>query len=128
MLLPGSRTLTIAPMVVLPIVVAFDAGSVALMQLAASDNAAGAGRAGVTAIYNDNQATPDNAQAAYDAAKSVTDGHGETIDPTSFRIHSNGSVTLTVGKSTDTALFKHLPGLRGLTSTQNTMTVSRSNW
>lgn len=128
MLLLGSRTLTVVPMIVLPILVAFDAGSVALMQLAAPDNAAEAGRAGVTAIFNDNQATPDNAQVAFDAAKEVADTHGETIDPTSFRIHSDGSVSLTTGKSTDTVLFKHLPGLRGLTHTQTTVTVNRSNW
>lgn len=128
MLLLGSRTLTVLPMIVLPIVIAFDGGSVAIMKLAAPDNAAEAGRAGVTAIYNDNQATADNAQVAFDAAKSVSDNYGETIDPTSFRIQSDGSVTLTVSKSTDTVLFKHLPGLRGLTHTTTTETVKRSNW
>lgn len=128
MLLLGSRALTVAPLIVVPILVAFDAGSVALLHLAASDNAAEAGRAGVSAIAFENQATPHTAQSAFDAATSVAESHGERVDPKTFRVHSNGSVTLTVAKSTSTVVFEHLPILRGLTSTQNTMTVSRSNW
>lgn len=132
MLLLGSRTLTrtlfLVPAIALPIVVAFDAGSVALMQLAVADNTAEAGRAGVTAIAFERQASPQTAQMAFDAAKSVTDSHGEDIDPASFRVHSDGSVTLTVSKSTRTVLFGRLPGLRDLTKTQHTETVRRSNW
>ncbi|MGQ0846209.1 MAG: hypothetical protein ACT4QF_18970 [Sporichthyaceae bacterium] len=128
MLLLRSRVLTYVPMVVLPIVAAFDAGTIAVMRMAAPDNAAEAGRAGVSAIFDSRDPTPANAQVAFDAAKSVSDMHGETIDPTSFRIHSDGSVTLTVAKSTDTVLLKYVPGLRSLTDTQTTQTVSRSNW
>ena len=132
MLLLGSgslpRIVTVAPLIVLPIVVAFDAGSVALMQIAAEDNTGEAGRAAVSAIAFDRETTPEVAQLAYDAAKSVADAHGETVDPTTFRIHSDGSVTLTVGKSTDTVLFRHLPGLRNLTDTRTTITARRPTW
>lgn len=127
---PGSltRILTVTPLIALPILVAFDSGSIALMQIAAEDNAGEAGRAAVSAIAFERDATPDNAQLAYDAAKSVADTHHETIDPKTFRIHSDGSVTLTTGKSTQTVLFKHIPGLRGLTRTAHTLTTTRSNW
>jgi hypothetical protein len=123
------RAVLLTGAAVLPIVVAFDAGSVAVMEMAAKDNADEAGRAAVSSIALINGgATPAAAQTAYDAAQEVADSYGEKVDPTSFRVHSNGSVTLTVSKSTDTVLFKHLPYLKGLTSTQTTMTVDRSNW
>lgn len=128
LLLGSSRKLLILPAIALPIVVAFDAGSVALMHLAAEDNAAEAGRAGVSAIAFERATNPQTAQVAFDAAKSVADSHHETIDPTSFRVHSNGSVTLTTGKSTKTVLFGRLPGLKNLTDAQTTLTVHRSNW
>lgn len=132
MLLLGSRTLLkrmiAVAAIALPIVVAFDAGSVALMHLAASDNAAEAGRAGVSAIAFERQATPQTAQVAFDAAKSVTDSHNEALDEKSFRVHADGSVTLTTTKETKTVLFGRLPGLKELTETQTTLTVNRSNW
>jgi hypothetical protein len=115
-------------MIALPILIAVDAGSVTLTKFSVSDDADEAGRAGVQAIMFNAVATPEEAQRAYDASKSVADTHHEHIDPASFTITKDGTVTLTVSRSSGTILFKHLPGLEGLTHTTVTTTVSRGSW
>jgi hypothetical protein len=119
--------LTLA-MIALPILIAVDAGSVTLTKFSVSDDADEAGRAGVQAIMFNEAATPEEAQRAFDAAKSVSDTHHEHIDPASFTITKDGTVTLTVSKHSGTVLFKRIPGLNGLTTTKVTTTVSRASW
>lgn len=123
-----SRALTVLPMIALPILLAVDAGSITLTKFSVSDDAQEAGRAGVQAILFNAAATPEEAQRAFDAAKSVSDTHREHIEPTSFTITKEGAVTLTVSKHSGTVLFKHIPGLRGLTTTTVTTTVARASW
>jgi len=125
-----SPVFRVLPLVVLPIVLAADAGSVTLMRMSVPDDADEAGRAGVAAITfaTGTNPTPEEAQSAYDAATSVADTHGEHIDPATFTIYKDGSVTLTVRRSAGTVLFRHLPFLSGLTHTQSTTTVHRADW
>jgi hypothetical protein len=123
-----SRLWVTLPLIVLPIVIAADAGSVTLTKLSVSDDAEEAGRAGVQAIMFNGVATPEQAQHAFDAAKAVSDTHHEHIDPTSFTITKDGTVTLTVTKHAGTILFKHLPMLKRLTTTTVTTTVARASW
>src|SRR5436853_4549751 len=68
-------------LIALPIVLAVDAGAVTLTKLAVPDDADEAGRAGVQAIMFNGVATPEEAQLAFTAAKSVSDTHHEHIDP-----------------------------------------------
>ena len=128
MQLVGRRPLTMLPVIILPIVLAWDAGAVTLMHMSVPDDAQQAGQAAVQTMQYMTTPTPDEAQAAFSAAKGVTDLHGETIDPTSFTIYKNGSVTLKVSRSTDTVLFKYLPFLSGLAKTSSTVTVDRASY
>lgn len=123
-----SRVPVTLALIALPILLAADAGAVTLMKLSVPDDADEAGRAGVQAILFSNVATPDEAQMAFNASKAVADTHHEHIDPSSFTITQDGTVTLTVSKHTGTILFKHLPILSGLTKTTVTTTVARASW
>jgi hypothetical protein len=123
-----SRLIVTLPLIVLPVVIAADAGAVTLTKLSVSDDADEAGRAGVQAIMFNGAATPEEAQLAFTAAKAVSDTHHEHIDPASFTITKDGAVTLTVTKHTGSVLFKHLPGLKDLTTTTVTTTVARASW
>jgi hypothetical protein len=116
------------PMIILPIVLCWDAGAVTLMHMSVPDDAQQAGQAAVQAIQYMTYPTPDEAQAAFTAAKGVTDLHGETLDPASFTIYKDGSVTLKVSHSTDTVLFKYLPFLSALDNTSTTVTVQRAGY
>jgi hypothetical protein len=123
-----SRVPVTLALIALPIIMAADAGAVALTKLSVADDASEAGRAGVQAILFNGVATPEEAQLAFTAAKSVSDTHHEHIDPTTFLITKDGTVTLTVTKHTGSVLLKHLPGLKGLTTTTVTTTVARASW
>jgi hypothetical protein len=123
-----SRLPVTVVLIALPIIMAVDAGAVTLTKLSVPDDADEAGRAGVQAILFNGIATPEEAQIAFDASKAVADTHHEHIDPTTFTITKDGTVTLTVSKNTGTILFKHLPILSGLTHTTATTTVARASW
>jgi hypothetical protein len=124
----GTRPLTMLPMIILPIVLAWDAGAVTLMHMSIPDDAQQAGQAAVQAIQYMTYPTPDEAQSAFKAAESVTDLHGEKIDPAGFTIYKDGSVTLRATRSTDTVLFKYVPFLSGLAKASSTVTVQRVNY
>jgi hypothetical protein len=126
--LVGSRPLAVLPMIILPIVLAWDAGAVTLTHMSVPDDAQQAGQAAAQAIQYMTSPTPDEAQAAFTAAQGVTNPNGETINPTTFTIYQDGSVTLTVSRSTDTLLFKYLPFLSGLDKTSTTVTVDRATY
>lgn len=129
MQLLGSRPLTMLPMIILPIVLCWDAGATVLTHMSVPDDAQQAGQAAVLAIqYMTGDPTSEDAQSAFAAAKQVADEHGETIDPTSFTIYKDGSVKLTVSRSTSTVLFEHLPFLSGFDKATTTVIVSRSTY
>lgn len=124
----GSRVLTLLPLVALPIVAAADFGSIALVRLSVPDDASEAGRAGASAIQFTDEATPRQAQFAYDSASSVASLHGQEIDRQSFTIYKDGAVKLTVSETAPTVLFKYIPGLRNLTYFEMTKTVNRASY
>lgn len=126
--IPGRRLLTVLPLIALPIVLAVDLASVALVHLSVPDNAGEAARAGMSAVQFERSATPQQAQIAFNAASQVADLHGLTLDRDSFTIYADGAVMLTVSKQAPTLLFKHLPGLKDLTISAETVTAGRPTW
>jgi hypothetical protein len=126
--IPGRRFLTVLPLAALTVALAADLGSVALVKLSASDDAGEAARAGVGAIQYERSATPQTAQAAYDAAEQVASLHRLDIDQATFVVHADGKVELTAHRTAPTVLFKHLPGLRNLTETTVSVTADRAEW
>lgn len=121
------RMFTTLALLLLPLAAVADLGSVVVVRMTVPDDAAEAGRAGVQAIGSSvrtSAATPQNAQAAYEAAASVAKLHRQEVDPTTFTVYKDGSVRLTVTRTAPTVLFKRLPGLRALTSTETSTTVA----
>ncbi|MBA3742085.1 hypothetical protein [Sporichthya sp.] len=125
---PGRRALTLITLIALPVVVAADLGSVALVKVSVEDDAGEAARAGVMAIQYGQTATPQTAEIAFRAAKEVADLHRLTIDPATFVVTADGSVRFAARRDAPTALFKHLPGLRDLTDTTVTVSAQRPNF
>jgi hypothetical protein len=123
---PGSRILTMLPLIALPVAIVADLGSVVVVQLSVPDDAQEAGRAGVQAIafkVNPTAATPQNVTAAFEAASNVAKLHRQAVDPKTFTVFKDGSVQLTVSRTAPTMLFKHVPGLRDLAVSKTTTTV-----
>ncbi len=125
---PGRRLLSVAPLAALAIVIAADFGSVALVKLTAEDHAGEAARAGMSTIQDVRTPTPQVAQNAFDAASAVADMHDLTIDEQTFVVRAGGTVELTAHRTAPTMLFKHLPGLRGLTENTVSAIAVRPNW
>lgn len=124
--IPGSRILTMLPLIALPVAIVADLGSVTVVQLSVPDDAQEAGRAGTQAIafkVNPTAATPENVQAAFTAASTVASLHRQVVDPETFTVFKDGSVQLTVSKTAPTVLFKHIPWLRDLAVSKSTTTV-----
>lgn len=95
-----------------------DAGSIVLTRMRVDDDLKSAGFAGATAIRN-KEVSGETAQLAYSAAVgSLNDG--ERIDPETFAIRSDGSITLTVRMTAPTLAFKHLDFLNGFTEVEST--------
>lgn len=126
--IPGHRVLTVLPLAALTIALAADLGSVALVRLSATDDAGEAARAGVGAIQYERSATPQIAEAAYEAAEQVASLHRLAIDQASFVVHANGTVELTAHRTAPTVLFKHIPGLRNVTETTVSVSADRAEW
>lgn len=126
--IPGRRALTLLALIALPVVVAADLGSVALVKVSIEDDAGEAARAGMTVIQFTQKATPEGAEAAYQAASTVADLHRLSIDKDSFTIYADGAVKLTATRDAPTLLFKHFPGLRDVTDSTVTVTVGRPTW
>ena len=126
--IPGRRLLTALPLIALPVLLAVDLASVALVHLSVPDDAGEAARAGVSAVQFERSATPQQAQLAFNAATQVADLHRMTLDRESFTVYADGAVKLTASKKAPTLLFKHLPRLKDLTTASETVTISRSNW
>lgn len=126
--LPGKRVLLLLPLIALPVLLAGDLGSVALVRLAAEDDAGEAARAGMSAIQFGPTVTPQTAEMAYRSASEVAELHRLTIDQQSFTIYADGAVKLTATRTAPTLVFKHLPGLRHFAVSSTTVMVSRPTW
>jgi hypothetical protein len=125
---PGRRFITALPLIAVPLLVAVDLASVALVHISVPDDAGEAARAGVAAIQFERSATPQQAQLAFNAASEVADLHRLTLDRESFTVYADGAVALTASRKAPTLLFKHLPGLKDLTTSTESVTVGRPNW
>ncbi len=126
--IPGRRLLVLAPMIALPVLVAADLGSVALVRMSVPDDAGEAARAGVTAIQFDRTATSTTAATAYQAANGVAALHRMDLDEQTFKVFADGSVQLTAHRKAPTVLFKRVPWLRDHTDVTATATAHRSTW
>jgi hypothetical protein len=102
----------------------FDAITLGVGAMQVQDRAATAGRAAVQ-DYADRQ----DVQSAYDAAVLELAEYGvtDTLDPEKFRIDpADGSVTLTVERTSPTLVIEKIGPIRGWATTHATTTVRRA--
>lgn len=79
---------------------AFDAVSVGVAKMNAQDTANEAAAAG-----SDSWSTDHNRTSAFRAAEDVAAEHGATVDPKSFHVAADGTVTLRLDKDATTVLL-----------------------
>ena len=125
---PGRRLLTALPLLVLPVLLAADLASLALVRMSVPDDAGEAARAGVIATQFDRSATTQTAGVAFQAANEVAALHRMDLDRESFLVSADGSVRLTARRDAPTLLFKRLPWLRDHTEATATVTAVRPTW
>ena len=101
--------------------VGFDLVSLGASRLRAEDSAQAAAGAAVQAWTG-----PKDLQAAYDAALAevLTDGH--SIDPASFTVAPDGTVTLTLSSTAPTLLVRKVPALVQYAEVSRTVTRRRA--
>lgn len=127
--IPGRRLLVLGPLIALPILIAADLGSVALIQLSVPDDASEAARAGVSAIaFNSGTVTPATAEVAFDAANDVARLHRLDLDRETFTVYADGSVELSAHRTAPTLLFKHLPWVGDHLDVTSQTKASRPSW
>lgn len=112
----GWLTKVVATLAVLGLV-SFDAVSLGAAHFRAEDSAQRAAR---TAAGNFSGTK--SLQAAYEAALDEVLDSGDTIDPASFTISPDGSVTLTLRHETATLLVEKIPPLRSYAVIDRTVT------
>ncbi len=83
-------------------VIGFDGMSIALTKVGVADDASTAAEVAAT-----NYQSTHNVQAAYNAGVSSIEGSGTEIVAKTFRISSNGTVTLTTTRTANTLLLKY---------------------
>lgn len=98
-------------------VLGFDGISLVSTRFQAEDHAQTAART-ASAAY---RSTPD-LQAAYDAAVAEVAPHGDTIDPTSFSVGTDGATTLTLRRTAATMLLEKVGPLRDWAQVETTVT------
>jgi hypothetical protein len=127
--IPGRKLLVGIPAVVVPILLAVDLGSSALVRMSVPDDANDAARAGVTAItYNNGPVTPATAELAYTAAADVAKLNRLDLDRQTFTVFADGSVQLSAHRKVPTVLFKHLPWVKDHLDVTSTTKASRAAW
>lgn len=112
----GWLTKLVATLAVLGLI-GFDAISLASTRLQTEDHAQTAART-ASETYKSSK----NLQAAYDAAVAEVAVHGDTIDPTTFSIGPDGTVTLTLRALAATMLVEKVPPLRDWAQVETTVT------
>jgi hypothetical protein len=99
-------------------VIGFDLISLAAARIQAEDHAQTAVRA-ASAAYK----TPNDLQAAYDAAASAVAEQGDTIDAPSFSVAPDGTVTLTLLRTASTMIVEKVGPLRAYADVQRTVSA-----
>jgi hypothetical protein len=117
----GWLTKLVATLAVLG-VIGFDAISLVSTRFQAEDHAQTATRT-ASETYRSSQSL----QAAYDAAVAEVAVHGDTIDPTSFTVGTDGAVTLTLRRTASTMLVEKVGPLRDWTRVETTVTGRTSS-
>ena len=101
--------------------VGFDLVSLGASRLRAEDSAQSAARVAVQAWTG-----PNDLQAAYDAALAEVLPDGHSIDPASFVVAPDGSVTLTLRTTAPTLLIRKIPPLVQYAEVERTVTRRRT--
>lgn len=101
-------------------VIGFDLVSLGATRFQAEDHAQTAARAAAGAY-----AGPTSLQAAYDAAVAEVVAHGDTIDPQTFSVSPEGTVTLTLHRLAPTLLVEKVGPLREYADVRRTVTAAR---
>lgn len=114
----GWLTKLVASLTVLG-VIGFDLISLGTTRFQAEDHAQSAVRA-AHASYSSSK----DLQAAYDAALAEVVEHGDTIDPQTFAIASDGTVTLTLHRTAPTMVVEKIAPLRTWADVQRTVTAT----
>lgn len=114
----GWLTKLVATLAVLG-VIGFDLISLGTARFQAEDHAQSAVRAASEAYR-----TPADVQAAYDAALAAVVEHGDTIDPNSFSVSADGTVTLTLHRTASTMLVEKVGPLRPWADVERTVSAT----
>lgn len=112
----GWLTKLVATLAVLG-VIGFDAISLVSTRFQAEDHAQTAART-ASETYRSSK----NLQAAYDAAVAEVAVHGDTIDPASFAVGTDGTTTLTLRRTASTMLVEKVGPLRDWALVETTVT------
>ena len=112
----GWMTRVVAVLAVLG-VLGFDAVSLVSARFTAEEHAQSAAREAASTFSR--SPAP---QTAYDAALAQVMGSGDTIDPASFAVGQDGSVTLTLQRTAPTLVLERIPPLRSWATMRATVT------
>ena len=99
-------------------VIGFDLVALAAARFQAEDHAQTAVRA-ASEVYK----TPNDLQAAYDAAYAAVAEHGDRIDPQTFSIAADGRVTLTLQRTASTMIVEKVAPLRPWADVERTVSA-----
>ncbi len=99
--------------------VGFDLISLGSTRFQAEDHAQSAVRAAARTWSG-----PASLQAAYEAAVAEVVQHGDTIDPQSFSVAPDGTVTLTLLRTAPTLVVEKVPPLANYASVRRTVSAS----
>lgn len=116
----GWLTKLVATLAVLG-VIGFDLVSLGAARFQAEDHAQAAARAA-----NDAYRSSPDLQAAYDAALAEVTEHGDSIDPQTFAVGTDGTVTLTLHRTAPTMLVEKIGPLRDWAEVESTVTAPPS--
>ena len=114
----GWLTKLVATLAVLG-VIGFDLIALGSARFQAEDHA----QAAVRAAHDAYRSSPD-VQAAYDAALAEVVEHGDTIDPQTFTVATDGTVTLTLHRTAPTMLVEKIAPLREWAEVQRTVSAT----
>ena len=114
----GWLTKLVATLAVLG-VLGFDLISLGAARFQAEDHAQAAVRAANEAY----RSTPD-LQAAYDAALAEVVEHGDTIDPQTFAVAPDGTITLTLHRTASTMVIEKIGPLKAWADVERTVSAT----
>ena len=99
-------------------VIGFDLVSLGAARFQAEDHAQSAARAA-----NESWKSAKDLQAAYDAAVAEVAEHGDTIDPQTFTVGADGSITLTLHRTASTMVVEKIGPARSWTEVDVTVSA-----